>query len=447
MKDFTQGGIMNRIVLFSVPMLIGNLFQQMYNLADAMIVGQFVGGKALAAVGSAGIFLGFLIALLMGLCTGASVVVSQFFGARQERQLKRTISTTLLFLVSLAVLLSAIGYVCMPLFLGMLRVPDDVFDDTLIYLRILMFGVVFLMLFNLYDSLLRALGDSRTALYCLIFSVMLNLVLDYLFVAVLHWGVAGAAYATVASMFMCIIPCYAYISRKIPLLKLGRPVFDRCLFRVILRYSIPAALQLSLVNFASLTIMRLVNTFGSSVSAGYSAALRLEQIALMPANSISMASASFVGQNIGAGLEQRARRALRATMVFMVCLSLVLSAVLLLFGQGLLSLFLRSSDANYVAILTAGTDYLRIIALFYCLHSTLFAFNGFFRGVGDAVIVMVLTVTSLTIRSLGAYAMVYLFGMGTQAIAFSIPIGWFTTSLIGWIYYARGRWRGKSVVG
>ena len=446
MRDFTAGNITRSIVMFAIPMLIGNVFQQFYNMADAMIVGRYVGGSALAAVGSSGTVLNFLIAIMSGLATGSSVVVSQFFGARQEDNLRRTVSTSLIFLTVLSLIITVFGILFMPTLMRLLDMPADVFDDTVLYLRILMTGILVQMIFNMYNAFLRALGDSRTPLICLICGIFLNLGLDIWFVRGLGWGVAGAAAATVLAQVAVLVPCYIYVARRVPLLKVDSLAFDRELFYTIMRYSVPAALQLSMTSLASLTIMRLVNGFGSNATAGYTTATKIDQMALMPASNISMAEASFVGQNMGAGKEDRAHKGLRSTAVFMVGLSLAISALILAFGSPLMALFMEPGDPNFGAIVNIGTRYLAVIALFYFLHAALFALNGFFRGVGDAVIVMVLTVTSLTIRSVSAHILVHQFGMGPEAVAWSIPIGWFTTSLMGYIYYQKGYWKGKVAV-
>lgn len=446
MQDFTSGNITKSIVLFSFPMLIGNVFQQLYNMADAVIVGRYVGGTALAAVGVAGTVLNFLLSVLIGLATGSSVVVSQYYGAKQEDNLRLTVSTTLIFLSVLSFIITVLGLIFMPGLMQILRVQDEVFADTVTYLRILAVGVFVQMLFNVYSAFMRALGDSRTPLICLTAAIVLNIVLDIWFVAGLGWGVAGAAIATVLAQVMAIVPCLFYVMKKVPMLNLKRFVFDREIFSVVLRYSIPAALQLSMVSLASLSIMRLVNEFGSNATAGYTTATKIDQMALLPGSSISMAASSFVGQNMGAGLEERAKKGLVSTGVFMFLLAIAVSVGLLLFGRPLMALFMEKSDANYEAIVTIGVNYISITAAFYFLFAILFAFNGFFRGAGDAVIVMCLTVSSLIIRSVAAYILVRSFGMGPEAVAWSTPIGWAIASLAAFIYYKKNLWAGKSAV-
>jgi len=444
-QDFTAGGIMSRLILFALPMLVGNVFQQLYSMVDAVIVGRYVGGQALAAVGASGAALNFLIATMMGLATGASVTVSQFFGAKEQDNLQKAVSTSVSFLLGLAFCVSALGYAFMPGIMRLLSVGEDVFTDTVAYMRTLIFGIVFIAMYNAFDAFLRAVGDSRTPLVFLIFSAFLNVGLDWLFVAVFRWGVRGAAAATVLSQASSVLPMYALIARTKPLLRITRLRLDLTMLRTVLRYSIPAAVQLSTVSFASLTIMRLVNTFGSSATAGYASAVKLDSLALMPSSSISMATAVFVGQNMGAGLEKRARRGLGAAMVFMVGVALAISAVLIVFGAPLMSLFMKRDDPRYDEIIAVGVGYLRVIAAFYFLHSTLFAFNGFFRGAGDAVIVMALTISSLAIRSVTAHLLVRYASMGPEAVAWSIPVGWLVTSLAGFLYYRAGFWRGKTV--
>lgn len=446
MQDFTKGNITKQILLFSLPMLIGNVFQQLYSMVDAMVVGRYVGGGALGAVGASMPLINFLVGALIGLTTGASVVISQFYGAKEEVQLKRSVSTSAVFLAGLSVVIAAIGVLFTPIFLRWLSTPEDIFDMAVGYLRICLGGMLFPIFYNMYTAYMRALGDSKSPLYILIFSTILNIALDLWFVAGLGWGVDGAAWATILSQAVSCVACVLYANRYVPILKIQKLIFDRKLFGSILRYSIPAAMQISLTSLASLTIMRLVNFFGSLATAGYTAALKLDQFALMPLQNISMATSTFVGQNMGAGQPDRAKRGFRASMLFMIGIGLFVSLFVILFGKGLIGIFVDKADVDTGTIISIGNDYLTVIALFYTLHAIFFAFNGFFRGVGDAVIVMALTIVSLTIRAVFSYLLVSNFDMGPEAVAWSIPIGWGLCSLFAWFYYHKGFWKGKVAV-
>ncbi len=445
MKDFTRGNATKQIALFSLPMLVGNLFQQIYSMADAVVVGRSVGGHSLASVGVSMNLLQFLLAALIGLTTGASVVISQFYGARRFDSLRRTVSTSVVFLALLSLVAGALGIALAPGCMRLLNAPPVIFDDAVLYTRILLGGAVFPVFFNMYTAYLRALGDSRTPLYILMFCTLLNIALDLLFVTRLRTGVAGAAAATLVAQALSAALCFLHARRREPLLRAARGEFDPALLRAILRYGFPAAIQLSLVTLAGLTVTRLINSFGADAIAGITAASRVDQFAIMPVATLSMALSTFVGQNMGAGKEERARRGLGLSLLFMVGLSLAISAALFPFGPQLVAFFLEENGAETAGILRVGVKYLNILVAFYFLFGVLFAFNGFLRGAGDAVMAMVFPVASLAIRTAAAYALVGYAGMGPEALAWSIPIGWGLCSLASWRYYRKGRWRGKVV--
>ena len=446
MKDFTEGNIAKRILLFSLPMLIGNLFQQLYSLVDALIVGRFVSGDALASVGVSMNILMFVVASLIGLTTGSAVLLSQFYGAKQEDRLKSTVSVSIIFLACLTVLLTTLGVTLAPVLLRLLNASEEIFDNAVTYLRILMSGMVFPVFYNMYCAYLRALGDSRTPLYFLVFATMLNTVLDLFFVVKLDMGVMGAAVATIAAQMAAAVACVIYVYRRVPLLQVRKLEFDSGLFRAIIRYGAPAALQQSIVSLANLTITRLINSFGSAAMAGITAVTRIDQLAIMPVGNLASALSTFVAQNMGAGLEDRAKKGFRTTLLYMLLISVCMSALLMAFSPQLVSLFLNKDDVNTPEILRIGRTYLSTMVMFYFLFAFLFGFNGFFRGVGDAMIAMVFPVFSLTVRALSAYGLVNFAGMGPEALAWSIPIGWGLSSLASWVYYRKGLWKGKVAV-
>ena len=446
MNDFTHGNPTKQILLFSLPMLIGSVFQQFYNMADAVVVGRYVSSDALAAVGTAGTIVNFMLAIMGGLATGASVLISQFFGAGEHEKLKRTVSTSVVTLLVLVIFISVGGVLIMPAFLRMLNVPGNIFDDTLIYLRILLGGMVFMMVYNLFAAYLRALGDTKRPLYILMLSTIINILLDLLLVLKFDMAVAGVAWATLIAQAIKGVVCYIYVIKHVPFLKVESLVFDKILFRSLLRYSLPAAIQLSLTSFAALTIVRLVNSFGSVEIAGYTAALKIDQLALMPLMNLSLAISTFVAQNMGAGLESRAKKGLRSGALIMGTTAVVVSGFIMIFGRYLISFFVDENAANTPQIIQSGTSYLVVIAFFYILHAMFFAYNGFFRGVGDAVIVMALTIISLTIRSVSAHLLVQYAGLGIEAVAWSIPIGWGLCTMFCIWYYKKRLWQGKTAL-
>jgi len=445
MRDFTSGNATKQILLFAAPMLIGNLFQQAYSVVDAIIVGRYISGHALAAVGISMSVLFFLMAILMGLTTGVSVLISQFYGAKQQAELERTVATSIVFMIGFAVLIGGLGVAFSPQILRLLDAPPEIFDDAVLYMRVLMGGILFPAFYNVYTAYLRALGDARNPLYILIFCTTLNAGLNFLFVLVLGLGIGGVAAGTVVAQGLSAVLCFLYIRRRVPLLNVTRLAFCPEMFRAILKYGTPAAIQLSLVSLAQLTITRLVNNFGADAAAGVTAAVRIDQFAMMPIQTVSMALSTFVAQNMGAGKEARAIKGMHSSTIFMVGLAVSMSVVIIAFGPQLMSMFLDSGDANTPGILGVGVSYLNIMAMFYFLFAFLFVFNGFFRGVGDAVIAMVFPVMSLTIRTVSAYLMVGIAGMGPEALAWSIPIGWGVTSFASFVYYKRRLWVGKVI--
>ncbi|WP_024292786.1 MATE family efflux transporter [Lacrimispora indolis] len=446
MNDFTKGSITKQIISFSIPMLIGNVFQQLYSMVDAMVVGRYVGSNALAAVGVAMSILQFLVSVLIGLTTGASVLISQYYGARKYDKMKRMVSTSVVFLGVFSVVVAVAGILFSPHLLRWLDATPEIMDDAVLYLRFLMGGMLFPVFYNMYTAYLRALGDSRSPLLILILCTIINTVLDLVFVMQFHMGVLGAAVATLIAQAVSAVLCYLYTLHKVPLLHVTSLTFDPKLFTEILKYGTPAAIQLSVVSLANLTITKLINSFGAAVMAGITAAAKIDQLAIMPVSNVSMALSTFVAQNMGAGQEDRARKGLRFAIVMMVVLAIFISVVLISLGPWLISMFLNRKDINAGIIAEVGLNYLNIMVIFYFLFAFLFAFNGFFRGVGDSVMAMVFPVASLFVRAVLAHLLVLFAGMGPEALAWSIPVGWALSSLAAWIYYYKRLWGGKMLV-
>ena len=443
MRDLTRGSISKQLVSFAAPMLIGNLFQQLYSIVDALVVGRYVGGGALAAVGVSMGVIGFLTSMLIGLVTGSSIVISQFYGAKQHDRLKSTVSVSIIFLAGLSVLISVLGVVFAPQVLQLLNADPEILDDALTYMRIIMGGMVFSIFYNMQVAYLRALGDTRIPLFILIFTVCLSGALTFYCVIVLEMGVFGAAISTVFAQMIAMLLCYLYTRRRVPLLLVEKLAFDFGLFKTILRYGIPASLQFSFVTFAHLLITRLINSFGYPAMAAITAVGRIDSLAIMPIATISMALSTFVAQNMGADLEDRAKKGMRVAIIYMLAFAVCISIILMSFAPQLISLFLNQGDANSTEILDIGRNYMSIMVIFYFLFAILFGFNGFFRGVGDAVIAMVFPIISLSCRTASAYILVLYVGMGPEALAWSIPIGWGVSGIIAFIYYKKRLWVGK----
>jgi putative MATE family efflux protein len=446
MKDFTKGNPTKQLIDFSLPLLLGTIIQQLYNTTDAIIVGRYLGGTALAAVGSAGFIVNFMLAVIMGLAMGSSVLVSQLYGAKNWIELKRAVTTIAVFMTLVIAFISIVGFIATKPFLRILDTPPDILDEMAEYLSVLLATLIFPMYYNLFSSLLRALGESKYPTYILIGTTIANVFLDLMFVLWLKQGVLGVAYATAISQAISALLCYLYILRSMPELKISSLTVDKRMLMQTLRYSIPASIQLSLTSLASLLILRLVNSFGALAVAGYSAAVKADQLAIVPLNSIGLAISTFVAQNMGAGLEKRAKQGLRSGMFLMVAVGVIISAIVILLRKPFVSLFIEMEAEDAAVILRTGTSYLSILCFFYVLFAVFFAFNGFFRGVGDAVVVMALTVSSLTIRNICANLFVAFTGMQLEAVAWSIPVGWGLCDLFCLWYFLRRKWAGKMAV-
>jgi Na+-driven multidrug efflux pump len=308
-----------------------------------------------------------------------------------------------------------------------------------------MIGMIFTIFFNMYTAYLRALGNSKGPLYILMFCTLLNIVLDLSFVLFFGMGIFGVALATVIAQACSALFCFLYTKKYAPLLKVSKLSFDPVLMRMILKFGFPAAIQLSLVSMAQLTITRLINSFGTAAMAGITAASKIDQLATLSVSNFAMALSTFVGQNIGASQEDRARKGLRSAIIFTISLAVVITGFLTVFAPQLVTFFVGEGDAHTSNIILVGKNYLTISVRFYVLFAVLFSFNGFFRGCGDAVMAMAFPVISLALRTISAYMLVNFAGMGSEALAWSVGIGWGLTGLGSILYYKTNKWQGKGI--
>jgi putative MATE family efflux protein len=442
MKDFTSGNVTKLIFNFTLPMLLGNVFQQLYNVVDSIIVGKVLGKEALASVGASFPIIFTLIALLIGIGSGFSIVISQFYGAKDIGSVKRSIDTMYIFLFVAGLLVSVFGiYYSKELFL-LLQLPVELIPQATTYLNVYMAGMVLFFGFNGTSSVLRGLGDSKTPLYFLILASLFNILFDVLFVMVFKWGIAGAAWATVIAQGGAFVTGIIYLNRthkimKFSLWKLG---FDKDLFIKSLKIGLPSGVQHTFVALGMMALLGIVNTFGTDVIAAYTAAGRIDSLAMMPAMNFSQAVAAFVGQNLGANKIERVRKGFKATFLMSNLFCILMTAIIILFGSQLMTMF--TTDPNVIAI---GEKYLIIVSSFYLLFSSLFTTNGVLRGAGDTLIPMFITLFSLwIIRIPGAYFLSA--EIGETGIWWSIPIGWSMGALLSYLYYLTGKWKSKSVV-
>ena len=443
--DMLHGPILKGILLFSLPIFLGSVFQQLYSMVDSIVVGKYVSANALAAVGSTSTITMMLVGIMMGFPTGASVVAAQFAGAGQLDKIKRTISTSLYFLLGLAVALSIVGLVLARHIMRWVNVPEEILPDALAYFRIYIAGMVFLSLYNFFASFLRALGDSVTPLIFLIISSLLNIIGDLFFVLVLHLDVPGVAIATVLAQGISVVLCYLYVSRTSEYFKFrkGEMVFDRVLFKDILRLGLPSSIQASVASLGMVMVQGLINSYGAISMAAYTSASKMEQICNLPMSGVSMGLSLYVGQNIGAGEQERAKRGLWLSLGFCVAVSAAMSAVIYFTGHTIMHLFVNDTD---VEVINVGADFMRLWAPLIFCHAVSQCIISFLRGAGDSLNSMIAMFFDLGVRTIMAYVFAWSVGLGFMGIAYSIPCGWIGSSIYAIILFLTGIWKRKSVV-
>lgn len=437
MNDLTTGSEARAIVLFSLPMLIGNVFQQFYNMVDSIVVGNFVGKAALAAVGACFPVLFLMVALIMGVTMGTTVLVAQYFGARDFRSVRAAVNTAYLVLIVSGALMTAAGILVAPRIVQALEVPADAAPMTLTYLRILFSGMLATFGYNAVSAILRGLGDSRTPLYILIFSTLLNVVLDLVLVLGFHAGVAGVALATVVSQGVSFAGALLLLDRRDSYVRMSiRELrLDRDMLARTIRIGLPTGIQQTLVASGHMVIMRIVNSFGTDVTAGFTAAMRLDSFAMMPAMNLSQALSTFTGQNMGAGRTDRVSRGFRAGLLIGLTIAALAGLVMILFGGGLVSIFNRDP-----AVVSVGERYLLVAGTFYMVFTTMFVTNGVIRGAGDAMVPLFTTLLALWVVRVPCATWFSSF-MGPDGVWWAMPVGWTVGCAATVLYYASGRWK------
>lgn len=442
MKDFTEGNVTKQIFFFAIPMLLGSIFQQLYNVVDSIIVGKVLGKGALAAVGASFPIIFMLVSLLIGVGTGFSVVISQFYGAKKIKKVKRAIDTMYLFSIGTALLTTLLGITFSAPLFRLLQLPEALVPQATEYLDVYMLGMIMFFGFSGINSALRGLGDSKTLLYLLILSAVLNIIFDILLVKVFSWGIKGAAWASIFSQTIVLFAGIWYLNKTHPIIQfsLFNLKFDKDIFFKSLKIGIPSGVQTSFVALGMMALLGIVNTFGTNVIAAYTAAGRIDSLAMMPAMTFSQAVASFTGQNLGANKINRVIRGYRATLLMTCLLCLAITAIIVLFGNPLMQLF--TTDAAVIAI---GKEYLVIVSSFYLLFAIMFITNGVLRGAGDTLIPMFITLISLWIVRV-PFAYLFSKSIGETGIWWAIPTGWGVGMILSYIYYKTGRWKTKSVV-
>lgn len=437
----TVGGITSTLLRFTLPMMLGSLMQQCYNIADTLIVGRCIGPEALAAVGSAYALMVFLTSVLLGLAMGSGTVFSLQFGAGNFRGLRRSIYVSLVLIGCVTAVLTVAAFLLTDPILRLLQVPSEIYPMLRIYLLIIFGGIPLTFLYNFYAALLRAVGDSVTPLWFLGISVVLNIVLDLLFILVFDMGVGGAALATVMAQGVSAIGLMLYVLGRRPELRLRKEDmhFDRVSVKEIVSFSSLTCVQQSVMNFGILMVQGLVNSFGTAVMAAFAAAVKIDSFAYMPVQEFGNAFSTFVAQNFGAGKQARIRRGVRSAFVTSVLFSLAVSVAVFLLARPLMLIFVRAEETEIIRI---GVQYLRIEGVFYFGIGILFLLYGYYRAIRMPGMSVVLTVLSLGTRVVLAYALAAIPSVGVTGIWWSIPIGWALADAVGIIYYFRLRQRG-----
>ena len=426
-KDLTTGKIMPILVNFTVPLVLGNLFQLTYNAVDSIIVGHFVGKEALAAVGICNPVSTLMILFLNGLCMGASILMGIQYGAKDYETLHRQISTTLLSGAVFSFFLTLVCVIFAVPILLLLQVDPSIMDMTVQYLRIIFLGLMFTFLYNFFSSTLRALGDSASPLYFLIISAILNIFGDLFFVIVLKAGSNGCAISTVLSEALCCLFCIIYIQKKVPILRLGKKwlVFDARLLKKTIAYGWASAMQQATVQMGKIAIQALVNTMGVSVAAAFAVVNRIDDFAITPEQNIAHAMTALMAQNKGAGKNDRMREGFRCGMILELVYGVAVMLICLGFARPLMSLFVKDEE-----VIGHGVVYLHLIAVMYILPAVTNALQGFFRGIGDLKVTLMSSFTNMTVRVIAAAPMVLLWNFGIEALPYSYLAGWIAMLLV-----------------
>ena len=426
-KDLTTGKIMPILVNFTVPLVLGNLFQLTYNAVDSIIVGHFVGKEALAAVGIYNPVSTLMILFLNGLCMGASILMGIQYGAKDYETLHRQISTTLLSGAVFSFFLTLVCVIFAVPILLLLQVDPSIMDMTVQYLRIIFLGLMFTFLYNFFSSTLRALGDSASPLYFLIISAILNIFGDLFFVIVLKAGSNGCAISTVLSEALCCLFCIIYIQKKVPILRLGKKwlVFDARLLKKTIAYGWASAMQQATVQMGKIAIQALVNTMGVSVAAAFAVVNRIDDFAITPEQNIAHAMTALMAQNKGAGKNDRMREGFRCGMILELVYGAAVMLICLGFARPLMSLFVKDEE-----VIGHGVVYLHLIAVMYILPAITNSLQGFFRGIGDLKVTLMSSFTNMTVRVIAAAPMVLLWNFGIEALPYSYLAGWIAMLLV-----------------
>jgi putative MATE family efflux protein len=434
---------LNALLLFSLPIIIGNLFQQTYTMADSAIAGRFVGERALAAIGASSSLTNIFICIAIGGGIGASVMISRYFGAKDFTRMKTAIYTALIAFLIISLLLGAVGLLFSRSIMIVLNTPDDTLDMAVVYLNIYFLGLPFLFMYNVLSSIFNALGKSRIPLVFLIFSSMFNIFLDWISVTTFQMGIAGVAWATLLAQGISAL--LSFVVLKAQLKKIcgsSEQAFSKKELLLMSRIALPSILQQSTVSIGMMLVQSVINGFGSESLAGFSAAMRIESMCIVPMAGIGNALSSYTAQNIGAGRKERVVQGYHAATGMIIGCAVIICAVLEIFHGPIVELFLGKSGTT--AAMQTGNGYLLFMGWFFCLFGFKMTVDGLLRGAGDMKMFTVANLVNLTIRVVLAMTLAPRFGI--EFVWFAVPIGWFANWAVSYARYRTGKWQTRTVI-
>ncbi len=437
-QDMTSGNETSLLLKFSVPMLIGNIFQQFYNMVDSIVVGNYVGKEALAAVGMTASLNFLYFSLCNGFATGAGVLISQYFGMKNERRVKDSIGNSLYLMLGMGALMSVLSVLLSAPILRLLNTPENIFEDALLYTRIVCGGLFSVVLYNGIAAMLRALGDSTTPLIFLVVASILNVIGDLVLVLVFHMGVAGVAIATIVAQLVSALGCIGYAVVKNPYFRLEKENFrvSRSLQSKMLRLGIPFGAQGSLIAFSCVALQSVINRFGSDVIAAFTATSRIEQLVQQPFNSLGTALATFTGQNLGAGNIERVQKGYKRSTMLVILFSLIMSAMMFLWGNHFVGLFV--ADAEVIAI---GGRAVRITSLFYIPLGMIYIARSLLNGAGDSIFAFISGLAEVVGRIGFSLWLAAIPALGYWAVWYTTGLTWLITGAVCILRYVQGKWK------
>ncbi|MBN1651504.1 MAG: MATE family efflux transporter [Bacteroidales bacterium] len=441
MKDFTKGKIPKQIFYFALPIVFSSLLQQLYSIVDSIFIGHFVGKQGLAAIGASFPLIFALISFVIGIGSGFTVVISQYLGAKRIESVKKAVETMYIFMFLGGLFLTVLGIYISPYIFRLTNLPADVIPEAIDYIQVYMMGTVLFFGFAGTNAILRGLGDSKTPFYFTLIATVVNIFLDWLFIAGMDMGVKGAALGTIIAQGGAFITAIIYLNKNNELigLYLNKLHFDKKIFKESVRIGLPTGFQQTIVSFGMIALFGIVNGFGTDVVAAYSIALRIESIPLMLAMSFAAAIAPFVGQNVGANQMHRVQTGYRSALLMTNAISLLISGLFIIAPRLIIQIFTTDQ-----AVINIGTEYMYIVAPFYIIFSTMFILNGTLRGAGATLIPMFITLIALWAVRIPV-SWVLSESIGRTGIWWGIPIGWSVGMVISYLYYKTGKWKKSKI--